>query len=176
MDLTKLPIGDKAPEIVNAVVEIPFRETNKYEFDKQLGIFKLSRPLFASVHYPGDYGFIPSTLSEDGDALDILILVENPTFPGCLVTARPVAVLDVINNGELDEKVLAVSSQSPKFSEVLGEDDLPKHTLDEIKHFFTVYKQLERKKTEVRGWQGCQRAQEFIRQSIRRFESNGLKP
>lgn len=169
MDLTKLAIGDNAPECVNAIVEIPFGETNKYEFDKQLGIFKLSRPLYTSVHYPGDYGFIPSTLSEDGDALDILVLVDSPSFPGCLVEARPVAVLDMVDKGELDEKILAVSAQSPKFAGVRRKEDLPEHTLHEVEHFFTVYKQLEHKKTEIRGWDKRERAYEVIRECIGRF-------
>lgn len=172
MDLTKLPIGEHAPECVNAVVEIPFGETNKYEFDKELGIFRLSRPLFTSVHYPGDYGFIPSTLSEDGDALDILVLVDSPSFPGCLVTARPVAVLDMVDSGELDEKVLAVSSESPTYAEVEDKGDLPEHTLHEIEHFFTVYKQLEHKKTEIRGWDNCKHAHAVIETCAKRFHQN----
>lgn len=170
MDLTKLPIGKNAPDSVNAIVEIPFGETNKYEFDKELGVFKLSRPLFASVHYPGDYGFIPSTLSEDGDALDILVLVDSPSFPGCLLNARPVAVLDMIDSGELDEKVLAVTVESPKFADVKDKGDLPEHTLHEIEHFFTIYKQLEHKKTEIRGWEDRKRAHEVIRECVQRYE------
>lgn len=170
MDLTKLPTGKDAPDLVNALVEIPFGETNKYEFDKELGIFKLSRPLYTSVHYPGDYGFIPSTLSEDGDALDILVLVDSPSFPGCLLTARPVAVLDMIDSGELDEKVLAVSAESPKFADVKDKGDLPEHTLHEIEHFFTVYKQLEHKQTEIRGWEDRKRAHEVIRECVQRFD------
>jgi inorganic pyrophosphatase len=169
MDITKLPIGEGAPECVNALIEIPLGETNKYEFDKELGIFKLSRPLYASVHYPGDYGFIPSTLSEDGDALDILVLVDSPSFPGCLVTARPIAVLDMVDSGELDQKVLAVSSKSPTFASVTEKEHLPEHTLHEVEHFFTVYKQLERKKTEMRGWKGREDALEAIRECARQF-------
>lgn len=168
-DLTKLPIGKYAPTIVNTIVEIPFGETNKYEFDKELGVFRLSRPLYTSVHYPGDYGFIPSTLSEDGDALDILVLVDSHSFPGCLLTARPVAVLDMVDSGELDEKVLAVSSESPTYAQVKDRGDLPKHTLDEIEHFFTVYKQLEKKKTEIRGWDGSKHAHKVIEQCAKRF-------
>lgn len=172
MDFIKLPIGKNSPDRVNAVIEIPFGETNKYEFDKENGVFKLSRPLYTSVHYPGDYGFIPSTLSDDGDALDILVLVDSPTFTGCLVTARPVAVLDMVDSGELDQKVLAVSAESPTYAQVKDKGDLPQHTLDEIEHFFTVYKQLEHKKTEMRGWHDRNAAHEAIRVCAQRYQKN----
>src|SRR6202000_2764964 len=108
MNLLTLPIGTDAPEIVNAVVEVPYGFTNKYEYDKALQLFRLDRPLYASVHYPGEYGFIPSTLSADGDALDIIILVTHATFPGCLLEARAIGVLEMIDQGVPDQKILAV--------------------------------------------------------------------
>src|ERR1700685_481545 len=114
----ELPVGEKCPEVIHAVIEIPAEGINKYEYDKTLHVFRLDRPLYSPVHYPGDYGFIPSTLAEDGDPLDILIMVAQPTFTGCLVEARPVGLLEMLDQGIKDEKVLAVSSSNPLFAEV----------------------------------------------------------
>ena len=108
-DYTRLPIGEKAPQRVNAVIEIPKDSVNKYEYDKQLHVFKLDRTLFSPVHYPGDYGFIPCTLGQDGDPLDVLVLVEAPSFPGCLIEVRPIGVLQMVDQGKKDEKILAVA-------------------------------------------------------------------
>src|SRR5438874_9747419 len=117
-DYTKLPIGDHAPDKVNAVIEIPQGSVNKYEYDKQLQVFRLDRTLHSPVHYPGDYGFIPSTLALDGDPLDVLVLVEAPSFPGCVIEVRPIGVLRMIDKGERDSKVLAVSAGDPRYAEV----------------------------------------------------------
>src|SRR6266702_556801 len=100
-----LPAGDGAPDEVNAVIEIPRGQTNKYEYDKQLHVFRLDRNLYSPVHYPGDYGFISSTLSDDGDPLDVLVLVEAASFPGCLMTVRPVGILEMVDQGKSDEKI-----------------------------------------------------------------------
>ena len=102
-DYTRLPIGEKAPHRINAVIEIPKDSVNKYEYDKQLHVFKLDRTLFSPVHYPGDYGFIPCTLGQDGDPLDVLVLVEAPSFPGCLIEVRPIGVLQMVDQGKKDE-------------------------------------------------------------------------
>src|SRR5215469_16554338 len=152
MDLLSLPIGAHAPKIVNAVVEVPSGCANKYEYDKSLKLFRLDRPLFASVHYPGEYGFIPSTLSPDGDALDIVILVTHPTFSGCVMEARPVGVLEMIDQGKPDQKILAVAKGSPTHAQIKNHKDLAPHVLREIEHFFSIYKELEGKKTQVKGW------------------------
>src|SRR3954451_19511735 len=108
LDYLKLPLGDKAPEVVNVVVEIPLLSINKYEYDKQLHVFRLDRNLYSAVHYPGDYGFIPSTLSGDGDALDVLVLVDAPSFTGCVMTVRPIGALRMTDQDSEDEKILAV--------------------------------------------------------------------
>ena len=104
----ELPIGDRAPDIFRAVIEIPKDGTNKYEYDKELHVFKLDRNLYSPVHYPGDYGFIPSTLSDDGDPLDVLVMVDTPSFPGCVQEVRPIGVLEMIDQGQGDEKILCV--------------------------------------------------------------------
>src|SRR3989441_9011337 len=114
----KLPIGDGAPGEVNAVIEIPRGQTNKCEYDKQLHVLRLDRNLYSPVHYPGDYGFIPSTLSDDGDPLDVLVLVDAPSFPGCLMTVRPIAMLEMIDQGKGDEKILAVGTNNPIFKNI----------------------------------------------------------
>ena len=170
IDLLNLPLGSKAPEVVNAVVEVPYGCTNKYEYDKNLKLFRLDRPLYASVHYPGEYGFIPSTLSSDGDALDIIILVTDATFPGCLVEARPVGVLEMIDQGVRDEKILAVAKASPTHAEIKSHKNLARHILREIEHFFSIYKELEGKRTEVKGWEGVKVAHRLIREGQKLFQ------
>jgi inorganic pyrophosphatase len=110
-----LPAGDGAPDEVNAVIEISRGQTNKYEYDKQLNVFRLDRNLYSPVHYPGDYGFIPSTLSDDGDPLDVLVLVDAPSFTGCLMTVRPIGMLEMVDTGRRDEKILPVGTNNPIF-------------------------------------------------------------
>src|SRR5436305_8814111 len=108
-----LPIGDSIPEVVHAVIEIPLEGINKYEYDKKLHVFRLDRNLYSPVHYPGDYGFIPSTLADDGDPLDVLVLVDAASFPGCLQEVRPIGVLEMLDQGLGDEKVLCVGKNNP---------------------------------------------------------------
>src|ERR1044072_942890 len=147
-----LPIGDSAPDEVNAVIEIPRGQTNKYEYDKKLHVFRLDRNLYSPVHYPGDYGFIPSTLSLDGDPLDVLVLVDAPSFTGCVMTVRPIGVLKMIDQGKEDEKILAVGLNNPIYEGVSEYSELYPHLLREIEHFFSVYKELEAKTTRIVGW------------------------
>jgi inorganic pyrophosphatase len=169
MNYLTLPIGAKAPAVINAVVEVPGGQTNKYEYDRSLQVFRLDRPLYASVHYPGDYGFVPGTLAPDGDPLDILILLPAPTFPGCLIEVRPVGVLAMRDQQKPDEKVLAVASTSPTHRQVRDHTDFAPHVLREIEHFFAVYKELEGKHTEIGGWRGSREAQELVRSAHERF-------
>lgn len=164
-----LPIGDGAPDEVNAVIEIPRGTTNKYEYDKQLNVFRLDRNLHSPVHYPGDYGFIPSTLSPDGDPLDVLVLVDAPSFSGCLMSVRPIGVLTMIDQGKEDEKVLAVGINNPIFREVHDYQQLYPHLLLEVEHFFSVYKELEAKTTKVIGWQDAAKAREIVIESRDRY-------
>lgn len=175
MNFLTLPIGDEVPEIVNAVVEVPYACSNKYEYDQTLHLFRLDRPLFASVHYPAEYGFIPSTLSPDDDALDILILVTHATFPGCLLEARPVGVLEMLDQGAPDQKILAVAKTSPTHAEVKVHTDLAPHVLREIEHFFSVYKELEGKRTQVKGWNDVKEARRLIKEGHSRFRRHKTK-
>ena len=168
----ELPVGEKSPEIVNAVIEIPADGVNKYEYDKQLHVFKLDRNLYSPVHYPGDYGFIPSTLSDDGDPLDVLVLVDEPTFCGCLAQVRPIGVLEMLDQGVLDEKILAVGVGNPRFAEVTDYRQIYPHILREITHFFAIYKDLEGKRVEVHGWRDADFAKERIKYAVDNFKKD----
>src|SRR4051812_36734358 len=114
-DFLRLPIGERVPEVVTAVVEIPLEGIKKYEYDKKLHVFRLDRNLYSPVHYPGDYGFIPQTLSRDGDPLDVLVLVDAGSFPGCVQEVRPIGVLEMVDQGVHDEKILAVGKNNPRY-------------------------------------------------------------
>src|SRR4051812_1819109 len=124
--ISNLPIGDKAPDIVNAVIEIPQGSHNKYEFDEKLAVFKLDRVLYSPIHYPLDYGFIPGTRSDDGDHLDIMVIGGYPLPQGCVVEARPVAMLRMIDGGEEDFKILGVQVKNPRLAHLNGLEDIEK--------------------------------------------------
>jgi inorganic pyrophosphatase len=162
-------VGPKAPELVNAVIEIPLDGINKYEYDKKLHVFRLDRNLYSPVHYPGDYGFIPSTLAQDGDPLDVLVLVDTPSFTGCVLEVRPIGVLDMIDQGQPDEKILAVGESNPRYN-ISEYTEVYPHILREIKHFFSIYKDLEGKRVEVRGWKDAATAREIISKAQQAFE------
>jgi len=171
MNYINLPIGSGAPALVNAVVEVPLGKSNKIEYDPALQVFRLDRPLFASVHYPCEYGFIPNTLGEDGDTLDILILAEIPSFTGCFLEVRPLGMLDMVDQGVPDQKILAAPTRNPLYGAMQNHSEVFPHLLREIEHFFTVYKQLENKHTEVTGWEDAHKARELIAHCHERFIS-----
>jgi inorganic pyrophosphatase len=165
-----IPTGPKPPAEVTAVIEIPTNERNKYELDKKLGVFRLDRVLYSAVHYPGDYGFLPRTLGDDGDPLDVLVLMKIPVFTGCLVDARPIGLFHLVDSGVADEKVLAVPMGDP-YSDGLNElGDIPQHYLKEIEHFFRVYKDLEGTHTETRGFEGAAAARAAITRAMSSYE------
>jgi inorganic pyrophosphatase len=143
---------------VDAIVEIPRGSRNKYEYDPATGAIRLDRVLFSSMHYPGDYGFIPGTACGDGDPLDVLILVEEPTFPGCRIRIRPIGVLLMQDGRDADEKILGVPVADPRFAEVADLNDLPQHWLAEVENFFETYKALEGQTTSAAGWRGARDA------------------
>ncbi len=171
----ELPIGDRCPEVFRAVIEIPKDNTNKFEYDKQLHVFKLDRNLHSPVHYPGDYGFIPSTLSDDGDPLDVLVLVPNPSFPGCVQEVRPIGLLEMLDQGVLDEKVLAVGKNNPRYTNVWNYTDIYPHMLKEITHFNSNYKDLEGKRVEIRGWHDAAYARDQVLKTVKQFEASKAK-
>jgi inorganic pyrophosphatase len=164
-----LPPGRHPPEEVTAVIEIPSGSRNKYELDKDSGLFRLDRVLYSAVHYPGDYGFIPRTLHEDGDPCDVLVLVNEPTFPGCQIDVRPIGVLMMLDRGEPDDKILAVPSNDPYYSEYFDIADIPQHYLREVEHFFRIYKDLEGRRVQTVGWEKSEKAMRVIKDSIARY-------
>lgn len=161
--------ADNTEGTVVAFIEIPRGSRNKYEYDPATGRFRLDRVLYSSVHYPTDYGFVPDTLGEDGDPLDILVLVQEPTFPGCLIEARPVAGLDMHDEKGSDFKVIAVPVGDPRYAHVESLEDLGHHWPREIETFFATYKLLEQKTTEVLGWHDAGEAWKVIAACRKRF-------
>ena len=170
-----LPPGPRPPDEVTAVIEIPAKSRNKYELDKDSGLLKLDRVLYSAVHYPGDYGFIPRTLHEDGDPMDILVRINEPTFPGCLIEARPIGVLRMLDKGEPDDKVLAVPHHDPFHHEYFDIADIPQHYLKEVEHFFHIYKDLEGKRVQILGWEKSEVAMAMINVSIDRYTETYLQ-
>lgn len=163
-----VPIGDKAPDTINTVIEISKGSHNKYEFDEALGVFKLDRVLYSPFHYPLDYGFIPQTRSEDGDHLDALVMGSDPVPMGCVVAARPIGMLKMIDSGEMDFKILAVQDKNPRFDTIKDIKDIESsnpHLLKELAHFFQTYKDLQGKKVEIQGWEGCEVAKKEIKKA-----------
>jgi inorganic pyrophosphatase len=150
--LLDVPIGANAPLVFNTVVEIPKGSTNKYEVDKDTGLIRLDRVLYSPLFYPFDYGYIPQTHYLDGDPIDTLVLLLHPTFPGCIVEAKAIGVLEMRDDKGPDEKILCVATKDPRYNERRSINDLNEHTLKEIIHFFEVYKQLEEKEVDVIGW------------------------
>jgi inorganic pyrophosphatase len=153
---------------LEVVIEIPAGSRNKYEYDHRLGRFVLDRVLFSSVHYPADYGFLEHSLAEDGDPLDVLVVISEPTFPGCVVRARPVGVLDMADDKGHDHKILAVAHDDPRWDEVEELDGLSPHLLLEIENFFRTYKTLERRDTDVRGWLSRSEAWRIVAEALAR--------
>ncbi|MFO1051816.1 MAG: inorganic diphosphatase [Planctomycetota bacterium] len=164
--------GPRAPLAVHVVVEIPRGRRSKFELDPETGLFKLDRFLFSATHYPGDYGFVPNTLADDGDPLDVLVMVNEPTFTGCLIEARVLGVFHMIDSGDADEKVLAVPENDPLFSTYRDLKDVPPHFLREVEHFFSTYKQLEGRSVEPIGWEGVETARRIVTESIARNQKS----
>ena len=153
-----------------AFIEIPKGSRNKYEYDKELGAVKLDRFLFSSMVYPTDYGFIPDTCALDGDPLDVMVCVSEPTFPGCRIAVKPIALFRMRDDKGDDDKVLAVPLEDPAWNTLEELDDLPEQLRAEIAHFFSAYKELENKVVEVDGWYSREDAIREIEESRTRFE------
>ena len=172
----ELPPGPDAPDIIYVIVEIPKGSRNKYEYHKAAGIIKLDRVLYSSLHYPGDYGLIPRTYYEDGDPLDVLVMINEPTFPGCIIEARPIGVFEMVDRGLPDDKVLAVPATDPLFDGYADIADIPPHFLREVAHFFEVYKDLESVHTKAIGWRAVDVAKEKIRHAINLYHTQFRPP
>jgi inorganic pyrophosphatase len=165
----EVPLGGRAVGWLEAIIEIPRGSRNKYEYDHARGIIRLDRVLYSSVHYPTDYGFLPGTLSGDGDPLDILVIVEEPTFPGCRLRACPVGTLTMVDEKGEDEKILAVPVDDPRFIGITDLANVQEHWLREISAFFRSYKELQGIGTEVREWADAEEAWALIDRSRARY-------
>ena len=167
--LSQIPPLHSGPDVVNSIIEIPKGSRNKYELDKDTGLFTLDRYLYCSSRYPGDYGFIPNTLAEDEDPLDILVMVSEPSFAGCLVRARVIGVFEMTDKGKADNKLLGVVDSDPLCAEYTELSDLPSHFLKEVEHFFQTYKQLENIEVKANGWHDKKHALNLVSRAVERF-------
>jgi inorganic pyrophosphatase len=162
----KVSIGDKAPDFVNGIIEIPQNTRAKYELDKESGLLKMDRVIFSSMYYPANYGFIPRTYCDDNDPLDILILSQITIVPLCLVSAKVIGVMRMLDQGELDDKIIAVAEHDMSVNHYNDISELPPHFIKEMKNFFEDYKKLENKTVEVEDFQNAVVAKEIIQKSI----------
>lgn len=158
--------GPQAPALVNALIEIPEGSRAKYEVDKETGLLRLDRVIYSSFHYPINYGFIPQTLGQDHDPLDILVICSQTIHSLCLVEAKVIGNMQMIDQGQKDDKIIAVAAHDPSVSHYSRMEDLPQHFLIELKNFFEQYKVLENKKVEIDNFQDQLTAYEVIRQAI----------
>ena len=160
------------PDALHCLIEIPKGSRNKYEYDEALGGIKLARFLFSSVVYPADYGFIPNTLGEDGDHLDAVVLVGEPTFPGCVIPVRAIAVLRMCDDAGQDDKIICVPFSDPNWSDLQSLGDLPDQLRTEVEHFFSIYKQPEGKDVEIQGFEDRDVALRLIDEAHERLSSS----
>jgi len=165
--LHNVPAGDI--NNINVIVEIPKGSKNKYEIDKETGLIALDRAAHTAQDFPFDYGFVPQTLWDDGDALDVILLTTFPLAPGILVRARPVAIMNMIDSGESDDKIIAVPVDDPRFEKTQDLKDINSHTLKEIEHFYSTYKKLQNKVVEVTGFKGKKEAQDVFEEGLKLY-------
>jgi inorganic pyrophosphatase len=160
--LHEITAGKNVPDIINVIIEIPKGSKNKYEIDKETGLITLDRAMHTSQDYPFDYGFMPQSHWEDGDPLDVVVLTTYPLAPGILVKVRPIGIMNMIDDGDSDAKILGVPEKDPRFDHILDLDDVNKHTIKEIEHFFLTYKQIQKKEVQIQGFEGKEAAKKAI--------------
>ena len=171
MDVDRIPARDR-DGAVHVFVEIPKGGHNKYELDESLGVIRFDRALHSALYYPTEYGFVPGTRAADGERLDALVLVEEPTFPGCLVTTRLLGAVTIEgSDGSREAKVLAAPVAEPRFSEYHDVTDVPEHVLREVEHFFDTFKELEGSRISSKGWVGAAEAAEIVDAAVERARS-----
>lgn len=175
-----IPRGGNAPQEFNAIIEIPKFSYNKFEIDKETGLIALDRVNYGTSPYPCDYGFVPQTLWEDGDALDVIVLTTFPLQVGVMVKVRPVAVMEMIDSGDSDYKVICVPVKDKRFDDIKELEDVNKHTLKELQNFFETYKMLksdnaEDRKVEIRGIKGKDEAIKAVEQSVKMYNEKFSK-
>jgi inorganic pyrophosphatase len=166
------PMGKK-PDVIHAVIEIAKGQRNKIEFDKELQAFRLDRYLYSASVYPSDYGFIPQTLADDGDPLDVLVMVNEPTFAGCIIKTRVIGMYTMLDHGREDSKILGVPDRDPLFDDVRHLEDVPSHFLKEVQHFFSTYKQLEGVTVQPGHWHGADDALQTVKEAVEMFCNEG---
>jgi inorganic pyrophosphatase len=164
--------GDNTPDEINVIIEIPRYSKNKYEIDKKNGLIKLDRAMRTSQDYPFDYGFMPQSLWDDGDALDVVVLTTYPLAPSILVEVRPVAIMTMIDDGDSDDKVVAVPVEDPRFEDVKDLKDLNPHFVKEMQHFFETYKKIDDKEVEIKGFEGAAAAKAAVKRSIELYKKD----
>jgi inorganic pyrophosphatase len=164
-----IPAGRDVPDRVNAIIEIPMGSRSKYEYSVEYNCFVLDRVLASPMHYPTAYGFVPSTLYTDGDPLDVCVLIDEPTFTGCLIEVRPIGVMRMIDGGQLDDKIICVALGDKRYSHYTDLDSMKPHTRVEIEYFYSIYKDLEGKQTAIQGWEDHDYACRLISESMERF-------
>lgn len=169
-DANAAGLTDPGFATVEAIIEIPSGSQNKYELDHHTGRIRLDRVLYSPFHYPADYGFVPDTLAEDGDPLDVIVMITQPTFPGCQLRARIVGLLEMRDEHGVDDKLFAVAADDPRYDGVNELEDLPGHTLKEIVHFFSTYKELQGLPTVVGEWRSPDQALKVLAECRRRFQ------
>lgn len=169
-DYYRLPLGDRVPQEVNAVIEIPKGSRNKYEYDAELGVFALDRILSSPMVYAADYGFLPGTLAGDGDPADVLVLMEEPSFTGCFMPVRPIGMMKMEDSGE-DFKILCVPVGDKRFNDVVDLGNVAQHRLRELEHFFKTYKTLDGSFPDVAGWCSAQEARDYVVQCQKAFQA-----
>jgi inorganic pyrophosphatase len=162
--------GDNIPNEITVIVEINKGSKNKYELDKKTGLIKLDRVMYSGQDYPFDYGFVPQTHWHDGDPLDVVLLTTYPLVPGLLLNARPVGVMDMVDNGESDAKIIAVPVDDPRFKKVQDLHDVNAHTIEEIKHFFETYKQIQKKEVTIPTIRDARAAKEVIVEALELYK------
>lgn len=171
----EVSVGKQPPQHVNALIEIPRGSKAKYEIDKESGLLKLDRVIYASMYYPLNYGFIPQTLGEDHDPLDIVVLTQVSVVPLCIIPSKVIGVMQMIDRGEADDKIIAVAEQDPSVSNINDVDDLPQYLRDELQHFFENYKTLENKKVVIDKFLSKDKAYEIINDSIKYYRQHHRK-
>ena len=164
-------LAGKVPQFIPAVIEVPKGSKYKYELDKPSGLIRVDRVLYSSVHYPANYGFIPRTYCEDHDPLDILVLGQEPVFPLTIMVARPIGVMKMIDQGEADDKIIAVHADDPEYAHYSSIDELPPHRMIEVQRFFEDYKKLENKTVVVEGFLNQEEAFKIIKKAVDNYEA-----
>lgn len=168
-------LGDKVPNFIPVIIEVPKASKNKYELDKATGLIKVDRVLFSSVHYPANYGFIPKTFCEDNDPLDVLVLGQEPVHPLSIMCAKPIGVMKMTDEGEADDKIIAVHANDPEYAHYQSIMELPEHRLAEVKRFFEDYKKLENKVVVVENFLDAAESKKIILEAIAYYQSHFSK-